>query len=324
VANLLYTSRESKLTRGFVEYRDYPVSLGQLFLHCPLVRTGLVQSLLAAKERWEIRRALERFDLQTDRSPADDYIPASAITDGFLTWQAGVGGRPFFAFLNYFDAHAPYRSPAEFQARFASGNQERDSYDAAIAYLDAELDRLFTTLAARGVLARTLVVVTADHGELLGEHGLHGHANALYLPLLRVPLLLRYPPRVPGGVRVDQPVSLRDVPATILELVSGHPSELPGRSLAATWDASRKGPVNAAVSEVGRARYRNDPNYLNSDTWLQSVFDEQHHYIRSGLGKEELYAWRTDSLELTNLAGSPHAAAALQRLRITLEQALGR
>ena len=316
--NLLYTSYESGLTRGFIDFHDYPVSLRQIFLHAPIVQTVLVQSIAEAQSRYDVKQAVRKLNLNTNRLPADEYVPARSITDRFLHWQAAVGNHPYFAFLNYFDAHGPYRSPPAFRTGFASGDRGRNGYDAAIAYLDSELDRLFDTLQQRGVLDRTIVVVGSDHGELFGEHGLRGHANSLFLPLLRVPLVLRYPPRVPAGRRIAEVVSLRDLPATILAL-AGSPSEgLSGTPLSRTWmPGGGDAPGSSPISQVIKSREA-DPKERNATTWLESVFDERYHYIRSGLGREELYAWRTDSLELVDLAGSA-GKDVIPRLRARLE-----
>src|SRR4029434_6029700 len=96
---------------------------------------------------------------------------------------------------------------------------KRDRYERAIAYLDSELGRLFAALERRGLLANTLVVVTSDHGDEFAEHGLVDHGNTLYRASLHVPLVLHFPGRVPGGRRVMQPVSLRNLAATVLDLV---------------------------------------------------------------------------------------------------------
>jgi arylsulfatase A-like enzyme len=322
-ANLLYASHEGGLPRGFAEYQDYPVSLEQVLLHSPIMQTGLVNALGDASSPREVLQVLRRLDLSTDQVPADDFVPATAVTDGFLRWQAEAGDRPFFAMLNYFNAHAPYRSSPEYQARFNLSGSPQDRYDAAIAFLDAELDRLFTVLESRGVLERSIVVVTSDHGELFGEHDLHGHADALYLPALRVPLVLMGPSGIPAGTRVAAPVSLRDIPATLLELSgSGASGALPGVSLAGQWDSARRTrPQSAAVSFVTSA---DDPqaNSPNATTWLESITDDSHHYIRSGQDREELFRWRLDSLERNNIAESAEATEVIRRLRSRISAAL--
>ena len=102
--------------------------------------------------------------------------------------------------------------------------------------LDERLGELFDALAQRGVLDRTLVIVTADHGEELGEHALFDHGESLYRPEIRVPLLVVLPARSQFSGVVKQTVSLRDLPATIVELVGlAAGSPFPGRSLAGLW-----------------------------------------------------------------------------------------
>jgi arylsulfatase A-like enzyme len=128
----------------------------------------------------------------------------------------------------------------------------RDSYDDCLAYLDDRLGELFGILRRRGVLERTVVIVTAEHGEELGDHRLFEHGESLYRPAIRVPLLIVMPsgPRSPGVVR--ETVSLRDLPATIVDpvdLADGAP--FPGRSLARFW----LDPATAAVTSAGAVTY---------------------------------------------------------------------
>src|SRR5439155_27136299 len=95
----------------------------------------------------------------------------------------------------------------------------RDAYDECVAGVDAELGRLVCRLRDLGCLQDTLLIITSDHGEHLGEHGLMGHVNDLYMELLHVPLLMLHPSRVPGGEVVRAPVSLRDLPMTVMDLI---------------------------------------------------------------------------------------------------------
>lgn len=93
-----------------------------------------------------------------------------------------------------------------------------DLYDGEIAYVDSRLGEVAALLRRRGLLDRTVVAVTSDHGEMLGEHGLMDHKLNLYEPVLRVPMVLRYPPAVPPGQRVAAPVMLQDLYPTLLGL----------------------------------------------------------------------------------------------------------
>src|SRR5262249_37019911 len=155
----------------------------------------------------------------------------------WLSWQQGRR-RPFFAFLNYNDAHTPYeipeRSTAGFGLRPASSrdrltlltwntlDQSRlshhdvqmaaDVYDDCISYLDRRLGILLEELGRRGVLDDTLLTITADHGEHLGDHLLFFHGCSLYRQLVQVPLVIVDRKGVPAGRVVFEPVSLCDVP----------------------------------------------------------------------------------------------------------------
>ncbi|HEX6134255.1 MAG TPA: sulfatase [Longimicrobiales bacterium] len=323
VANLLYTSWESGLARGFQEYQDYRTSPRLVLTHSVIGQTGLVNGLLDARSPRALWRTLRRAQLSVSRLPADIPVAAPEITDAFLSWQAQIEERPFFAFLNYFDAHGPYRAPPELVARFDGARDARNRYDAAIAFLDMELDRLLGEMDRRGVLDNTIVVITGDHGELFGEHGLNGHANALFLPLLRVPLLIRYPRSVPGGMRITSPVTLRDVPATVLALAGiSSDSGFPGTSLTNLWmaqDSTR----SAIVAEVTQG-VNVDSTFPNARTGLGSVVDGRYHYIRNGFGEEQLFDWVADSMEVRDLAGRPEGSDPLVRLRQVLDSVLSR
>ena len=106
-----------------------------------------------------------------------------------------------------------------------------NAYDGGLAFLDRELGQLLADLERRGLLDSMIVIITSDHGEEFGEHGLFDHGNSLYRQAMQVPLVVRYPARLPAGGRVGTPVSLRDLPATILDLagIRGGPA-FPGRS----------------------------------------------------------------------------------------------
>ncbi|MFP5354459.1 MAG: sulfatase, partial [Gemmatimonadota bacterium] len=313
-ANLVATPRGFGLDRGFSRYEDHRHSLQQLVLSTTL---GQAQSLRNAwealvRQRWMGRavRELARFDFEPRHSYPDN-APKSAemITSSFLRWQATHTGRPFFAFLNFFDAHGPYESPARYDTLFGRSDRVRDKYDRSIRYLDDALAALFDSLAARGALDNTVVVVTSDHGEQFGEHGLGWHSNSLYEQLTHVPLVIRYPARVPAGARVSQQVSLRDLAATLVDLSGlSDPRGLGGISLAATF-GSPDARASAAVAELSRG-VNPDPKALNAVGNMRALADDSLHYIRNGDGSVEIYAYRRDPREETNLAKGAHAALA--------------
>jgi arylsulfatase A-like enzyme len=115
------------------------------------------------------------------------------------------------------------------------------AYEAAIAYNDAEIGRLYRRLVDRGLARRTVFVVTADHGEAFGEHGQKGHGASVYDEEAHVPPLLHAPGTLRPG-RVGRAVSLVDVAPTILELCSIPPDRaMQGRSLVPGRDREAEG-----------------------------------------------------------------------------------
>jgi arylsulfatase A-like enzyme len=311
VANMHYTAWDSGLPRGFARYEDYLVNWRQLVLSSSYTQTELYSQLRWARGPAVMARAIANPNLAIDPKHRFAMKRGNAVTDAFLDWHASNGERPFFVFLNYFDAHQPYYAPREFR-RFP-GENGLGAYRAAIAFLDAELDRLLVALRERGVLDNTLVVITSDHGELFGFKGLSGHAHNLYLNTIRVPLFLRLPGRVAEGARVSQPVSLRDLAATVMELAAPDAPPLPGISLSRTWTGS--GDAGPVVVEVTHAK-NVEAHLPTSRGNMQSLLDTRWQLIRHDVdGRLELYDYRVDSLEEHDLAGTDSVAAVLDGLR---------
>jgi arylsulfatase A-like enzyme len=330
VANTTYCSYETGLARGFAHYEDYDVSTREILL-C----SALVQRTLNFVHK---HPAIER-RLVGDATAGEHRKSAARINRDFLRWLSRHPGRPFFAFLNLFDAHHPYLPPdgPEFgrapessadvrmlrtwwdldKRTLARRDVElaRDAYDRCIAYLDREVGRLVDELERRGVLRDTLLVITADHGEHLGEKNLFGHGCSLYLPELHVPLLVIAPGAVPEGRAVAEPVSLRDLPATVVNLLGLRGSSpFPGRSLERAWSGDPSGPI---LSEID-APPESDPNRGESPVCrgpLASLIDADFHYIRNGDGREELYDLDDDPREARDLSGAPGLARELRRFR---------
>ena len=272
VANLDYCSSETGLNRGFAHYEDYPLSVREVVTrYVGLGRRidpfsiALVAETLSGRRRREARPLLP-ISLEHAKRALD-------VDRGFLNWLSWQRkrGRPFFAFLNYNDAHTPYEVPDDsnggFGLRPSSWNDRlifhqwntldkmkvpyrnvlmaNDLYDDSIAYLDQRLGALLGELERSGVLERTVVIVTSDHGEHLGDHALFFHGCSLYRQVVEVPLVIVAPNGVPAGLALEETVSLRDLPATVLAVLGlGRDGAFPGNSLSRYWASRGSGPLH--------------------------------------------------------------------------------
>jgi len=277
-------------------------------------------------------------------------IDAADINESFLAWvDRRDESRPFFAFLNLFDAHDPYIPPDGFGFHFSDGermhewkadpgasyteselSQLRDAYESCIYYLDVQLRELVGQLKERGLLDNTLIVLTADHGETIGEHGadLVGHENNIYHDVLNVPLLFYYPRRFSGGTRSRVTVSLVDVAATVMEVVgsSGPESSLPGHSLVPllTGSAEPAGrDFSPALSQTNPTDWHRDyPNWPVARGPLYSLVEGSQQYILNEEGEEQLFDIEADSWETTDLVSTQAGEEAARRLQAALRRLL--
>ena len=192
-----------------------------------------------------------------------------------------------------------------------------DAYDDCIADLDEQLGKLVDELERRGVLEQTWLIITSDHGESFGEHaGIFCHGTSLYETELHVPLLVIPPGGSATKQAVKEPVSLRDLAATIVDLAgleAGAP--FPGVSLARFWEQTAlngAGPDSRHVQRRSPRWFRttrsvaipgSDPDQLSP---LGAVKEHDWSYIRrEGNVREELFRLRQDPKEQHNLAGDP-------------------
>jgi len=159
---------------------------------------------------------------------------AGEVTDAALRWlgssnpQSAVRNpqSPWFAWVHYYDAHAPYEPPSTFRTRFA-----KSPYDGEIAYVDSNIARLITALEQSGQLDRTLIVVLADHGEGLGDHGEQEHGLFLYESVLHVPWIMRLPAHASAGTIVKTQVRAIDVTPTIAAVAGVSAPRLDGQNV---------------------------------------------------------------------------------------------
>jgi tetratricopeptide (TPR) repeat protein len=213
---------------------------------------------------------------------------AGSTVNAALDWLEAAPER-FFLWLHLYDPHAPYEPPEPHLTR-----QLGRPYDGEIAYADAELGRLLAAVDARFPDGRTLVAVTSDHGESLGEHGEPTHAFSVYDATQRVPLILAGP-GVPQGAVVTRLVRLADVAPTLLAL-AGLPA-LGGASGASLLPALAGAPdAGAQLAWVETLATQLDLGWSP----LLGVRTPDHKYVRAP--RPELYELATDPGETRNLA----------------------
>ncbi len=252
--------------------------------------------------------------------------------------------QPFFAFLNYMEAHRIRVPPRRFLERildsdgvdasyafdqsqrrfkrvtfglatpFSAAEQELIGaiYDATLLELDELLDRLFEDLLARDLLDNTVIILTSDHGEHLGDMGSYLHQYSLYEGVLSVPLVIWAPGRLPPG-REEVPVSNIDLFPTILDLAGVHRPRLPGLA-----NLSRPSPDRPVVAEYVEP-YRNMLRRAGESNpeWDPTPFEHQlralrlgaHKLVWSSGGPAELY-------DLTSRAGEQLDLASAQPERL--------
>lgn len=318
IANHFYGTHEMGLARGFTRWEDFQISLMQIVCSTTLAQTGVLRDFLWPQGEVSRWRWLKRPKLKGDPKPLNDRKAAPVVNEQFFRWAGADTARPYFAVLNYFDAHDPYGAPSPWDTLFTKESKPADEYDRAVAFLDHHVGELVRRLEASGRLDRTVLVILSDHGEQFGEHGLVNHGNSMYLPLLHVPLLIRYPARVPAGARIANLVTLRDVPATILDL-AGVPNDgsIAGASLVAVPQPENGRRSQAiAQTEKTEAWWGQAPTRRGSmEAWL----DDRLHYIRISTGEEQLFDYRADYEELHDLSKLEPWSDSLAVLRMRVE-----
>ncbi len=246
VGNTFYCNSWYGLDRGFSRYEDFPqnreINAYEIF------RSAKLGDLLLAKLGVELATPGAKESRKT----------SAGINQNLLDWVDKRGDRPFFAFVNYYDAHEPFSPPDGYPRRYGLSALDEtsrraiskryrdlsrgkpqspdleprsdaqivdeanrllvDGYDDCIHYLDEQIGNLFDELKSRGLLENTVVVITSDHGEHFGDRGLYGHGNSLYRPLVDVPMIVLAPDLPARGTTVKDLVSPRDVAATVLQL----------------------------------------------------------------------------------------------------------
>ena len=268
-------------------------------------RTGAFVSAFPLDARFGLARGFDVYDdhLGDEQGAAGFRMqerPGSETVARALAWMGAQEGQPTFAWVHVYEPHFPYVPPPSVAARYP-----QNPYLGEVAAADAAIRPLLDPLFASGATGHTLVALTADHGESLGEHGELTHGLFAYEATLRVPLIL-YGPRLLGPGVVRTPVRHVDLLPTLLDaLALPVPRGVAGRSLLDEANDRAHSPSYFEALSASRNR-----------GWapLRGALDGPLKYI--DLPIPELYDLASDPAELRNLASARPAAVAAMRARL--------
>jgi arylsulfatase A-like enzyme len=270
-----------------------------------------------------------------------------------LNWLESTSpDRPWFVFLNYMEAHPPYIPSREHRRRFLSEDdvnrsyrvdrswtavweytfglremsQEdialtRATYDATLAELDDLFADLLESLEEGGFLENTVVVLTSDHGEHLGEQHMLDHQYSLYEPVLRIPLVIYAPGRIEPG-RDRRPVMNLDLFATVLDLAGIEaPPGTRGSSLVDLSEERVRLAEEPALTRVGLSVVERRGSEFDPSTYqrrLRALTAPPYKYIWASDGRNALYDLDADPSESENrIDDDPVTAARLEAMLAT-------
>jgi arylsulfatase len=271
---------------------------------------------------------------------------SNKVNEAFFEWlDQRQPDRPFFAYLHAMDPHGPYTPPEPFRSRFVRDAQlapvlggvkslfsrhQRlpdlsmtdvvagtvDLYDAEIAHNDAQFGLMLDRLRASGIYDSTVILFVSDHGEEFLDHGGSGHGRTLYSEMIFVPLVIKFPGSWAAGTRVNSPVQHIDILPTILDVVGLPPASVsPGDNLVPLIVTAEEG------AEDSRFTQRRLLAHLDLDgRRIDSLLTGDHHLMKWYRGVPEvgaaiqMYRWRTDAAELTDLSGRAPVSTGYLRL----------
>ena len=270
--------------------------------------TGAVVSSFVLDRSWGLARG---FDFYFDMFAGTSFLThdlalverkGDRSAERALEWLAKVSTRPFFLWLHLYDPHSPYDPPEPFHTQYAGR-----LYDGEVAFADAQVARVIEWLKKRRVYDNTLIILVADHGESLDEHGESEHGFFVYNSTVHVPLIVKPPVHQPvRGRRVQQPVEILAVAPTILGVL-GVRDEIQKQFQAPS--------LIEAASEEPEA-YSETFYTFSSFGWspLHSLQTERYHYIEAP--KPELYDVAADPGEKENLVERQAAVAAVLKQKL--------
>ncbi|HLA79912.1 MAG TPA: sulfatase-like hydrolase/transferase [Vicinamibacteria bacterium] len=296
LTGLLPPSHGVRNNVGFTFRGDQVSSLPRL-LKAQGYAAGATVSSFVLRAETGLARDFDFYEDSIDPRPGAEFgeyqRPGGRTLSFARDWVDARAGKPFFLFFHIYEPHLPYEPPEPFRTRYAHA-----LYDGEIAAADAIAGGLLDHLRAQGLYDRTLIVLTSDHGEGLGDHGEEQHSILLYREAIAVPLLIKLPGSRRAGESVEAPAQLADILPTVTDLLGlGTPPGLDGVPL-----------LRSAVP-TRRALYAETlyPRLQLGWSELRSLVDDRWHYIHGP--RPELYDMVADPRETRDLAASASSVA---------------
>ena len=337
-ANRTYFSRDLGFGRGFVHFEDYFHSSSDAFVRT-LYGREFARIYLKRSEHSLVKRILRKLGLSSlldqDAEGSGSYggafgvrKRADVVNREVMTWVDRDRQRPFFAFLNYFDVHDPYGAPRDYPRPSWPKQTDVDAYDDGVKYDDDYIGRLMDELGRRGLASNTLVIVTSDHGESLGQHHLRTHGKALYRELIHVPLVIWYPGHAPAGVKVSRPVTHASIPATIMDLIGASPFPA-SSSLSPLWQTGGVPGWPDPLSELAHNAISDKEDRIArsliptaSTGAMKSLVTPQWQFITHETRGDQIYDWVRDPAESNDFALTPQGEATIGDLKSRMAEVM--
>jgi choline-sulfatase len=258
-------------------------------------QTGAVVGAFVLDGKWGLNQGfdtyIDQFELPESRgfSLGEVQRTGDDVVKLALPWLEKVKQERFFAWLHFYDPHAPYEPPEPFATRYGP-----HPYLGEIAFMDSQLARVVEFLDRNGLLDKTIVAVIGDHGESLGQHGEGTHGFFIYEGTQRVPMIIRAPFERLRGRRVADPVRSVDLMPTVLDLLGfTPPTSIAGVSLTPLMTGARK---TMDLEGYAEALYP-----LHHFGWADARAWRAGRYKVIDAPRPELYDLERDPHETTNL-----------------------
>ncbi len=253
------------------------------------------------------------FDYYDDKYPSKNILDfafperkAEKVIDSAILWLKENYDKKWFVWVHVFDPHQPYNPPEPYRTKY-----KEDLYSGEVAYVDKELGRLFKFLKDKGLLKKTIIVITGDHGEGLGEHGETTHGYFAYNSTLHVPLIIYYPGVV--SKIINSFVQEIDIFPTICDILRIKiPSDIQGKSLLPL--------ISGKIKKYEREIYFESLSMYYNRGWapLRGMIIDGMKYI--DLPIKELYDLRKDFDEKNNIWGKFYKERYERKLKVLIKR----